>query len=346
MTVLVRSASLTKYSGIARAAGIDPVQMVSHVGLDRECLHTPDLRIPEFRLAEVLETSARITACHSLGLLMGETWRLSDFGPVSLTLQHQPTLRDALAEVERYRHLLSDSVATQFTEHANVVVLRVTLLTGRQQPGRQAMELTVGAVLCLIRAILGAQWKPRCVYFSHAAPQDLRVHRRLLGQQVEFGCEFDGVVLSSQDLDRVTPLADASLARYARELLDLRSPSKEHSLAADVRRAIHLLLPRGRSAVEQVAQNLGVSPRTLQRQLEQRGETFSGLVNQVRRELAERYLQSQQQSISRTADLLGFSEVSAFTRWFGGQFGKPPTRWVMEGRGIVSQEDINRPTGG
>ncbi len=331
MTVLVRSASLTKYLEIARGAGLDPVRMVAQAGLDQACLYTPDLRIPEARLAEVLEASARVTACHSLGLMVGESWRLSDFGPVSLLLQHQPTLRHALAEIERYRHWLSDSISILVTEYPEITVLHVTLQTGRHQPGRQAMELTVAALYSLIRAILGASWKPHSVHFAHAAPADLQIHRRLFGQHIEFGSEFDGLVLASGDLDRVNPLADASLAGYARGFLDLQPGAGKPSIAADVRRTLHQLLPRGRGAVEQVAQSLGISPRTLQRQLEQDGDTFSAQVNEVRRELAQRYLQDPQRPLARVATLLGFSEPSAFSRWFAAQFGKSPTRWRQDG---------------
>lgn len=330
MTVLVRSASLTKYLGIARGAGLDPVRMVARAGLDQACLYTPDLRIPEQRLAEVLEASARETRCHSLGLMVGESWRLSDFGPVSLLLQHQPTLRDALAEIERYRHWLSDSVSILVAEHPGVAVLHVTLQTGRQQPGRQAMELTVATLHSLIRAILGESWMPHSVHFAHAAPADLRIHRRLFGPRIEFGADFDGLVLASADLDRVNPLADASLAGYARGFLDLQ-PGAGKPIAAEVRRTLNQLLPRGRGAVEQVAQSLGTSPRTLQRQLEQDGQTFSALVNDVRRELAQRHLQDPRRPLAQVATLLGFSEPSAFSRWFATQFGKSPTRWRQDG---------------
>lgn len=330
MTVLVRSASLTRYSEIARAAGLDPQRIVARAGLDQACLHTPDLRIPESRLAEVLEASARFTACHSLGLQVGESWRLSDFGPISLLLQHQPTLRHALAEIERYRHWLSDSVAILVTEYPNVAILHVTLQTGREQPGRQVVELTVAIVFCLARAILGAQWKPHGVHFSHAAPADLQIHRRLFGQCLEFNSEFDGLVIASRDLDRINPLADANLAGYARGFLDLQPQAGGPSLSANVRRAIHQLLPHGRGSVEAVAQSLGISPRSLQRQLDQDSETFSALLNEVRRELAVRYVRDSRSPLSQAAAQLGFSEQSAFSRWFAAQFGKSPTRWRQD----------------
>lgn len=332
MTTFVRSASLTKYSDVARVLGVDPVQMVRHVGLDQACLYTPDLRIPEARLAELLEVSAKSSDCQSLGLLMAESWRLSDFGAISLLLQQQPTLRHALSQLKNYDHLLSDSVAVEVTDFPEIAVVHVVLVTERPDPGRQVVELAVGATLSLVRTLLGVPWRPRSVHFSHSAPASLQIHRRLFGPMVEFDSEFDGIVVSQHDLDRLNPLADVNLARYAKEFLDMQPRVRRDSMADDVRRSLHSLLPRGQHAIELVGQDLGLSPRSLQRRLEQAGESYSSLISDVRSKLALRHLANPGCSVSQVAGLLGFSEVSAFSRWFSAQFGMSPTDWRRDTR--------------
>lgn len=328
MNILVRSATLSKYSDIARGLGIDPVQMVKQVGLDRQYLLTPDLRLPESSWTEVLECSAKASDCSTLGLLVGESWRLSDFGILSLLLQHQPSLRQALSEFKRYRHLLSDSVMIDITEYLNVCVLQLVLISGRTHPGRQRMELAIGALLSLCRFQLGARWMPRRVHFSHAAPAGgVQAHNRVFGSSLEFASEFDGIVLGKDDLDRINPACDTNMARYAQHVIDLQPKHREQNIANDVRRAIHVLLPRGRSHIDQVSQSLGLSTRTLQRQLEQSAESFQGLINEVRREQAVRYLEGNIHSITQITQLLGFAETSAFSRWFSQQFSVPPSRW-------------------
>jgi len=86
-------------------------------------------------------------------------------------------------------------------------------------------------------------------------------------------------------------------------------------------------LPMGRATVEQVAQSLGMTVRALQRQLEDESETFSGLINSVRRELAIRYIEDKQHSLGHVAELLGYSTQTSFTRWFKAEFGVAPLRW-------------------
>lgn len=330
MPILVRSVNFSKYVGIAHGLGIDPVRQLQHVGLDQDCLLTPDLWVPESSLAELLEVSSRTTGGASIGLLVGESWRLSDFGVISLLLQHQPTLRHALTELKHYRHLLSDSLVLDLVEYPTVTVLQLVLDTGRSTPGRQPVEMVIAGLLSLCRFVLGPRWMPRSVHFSHPAPASIQIHQRVFRTQLEFSAEFDGIVLSKTDLDQPNPLWDPNMARYAKDYIDLQPRNGCANVANDVRRALHVMLPRGQNSIQHVAQSLGVSPRTLQRQLEQIGENFQSLVNDVRRELAMRYLNGQAHSILQISALLGFAETSVFSRWFSSQFGMPPSRWKKE----------------
>jgi AraC-like DNA-binding protein len=327
MTIQVRSISLAKYAAIARGLGIDPISMCRHVGLDPACLHKPDLRIPEVALARVLDASSQSTPSQSIGLLMGETWRLSDFGVLSLLLQHQASLRDALAQMRNYRHLLSDSVDIGITEYPQAVVLRCALMTGRSHPGRQPIELAVAALLALCRHQLGKNWFPRAVHFSHPAPANTSVHERIFGHHLTFDADFDGLVMAADELDRIRPEGDPDMARYARDYMDLQPRGPQAAMSRSVRNAVRILLPGGQHHIEQVVDQLGVSVRTLQRQLSQEGLSFQGLVNDVRREQVLHLLASEVHNVTDIAHKMGFAETSAFSRWFTQQFGVSPTAW-------------------
>jgi AraC-like DNA-binding protein len=98
-------------------------------------------------------------------------------------------------------------------------------------------------------------------------------------------------------------------------------------MAARVRELIEVLLPAGHCSIVQVARSLGVERRTVQRRLTDSGETFSSLLGAVRGELAERLVHNPRRSLTEIAEELGFSESSAFTRWFRGQFGCSPKEW-------------------
>jgi AraC-like DNA-binding protein len=94
-----------------------------------------------------------------------------------------------------------------------------------------------------------------------------------------------------------------------------------------VRKAIYLMLPSGNAACTCIAQGLGRSVRTLQRELDSEGLSFTDLLQEVRHDLAQRYVANPNYSMGQISDMLGYGSQSAFTRWFTSRFGCPPQRW-------------------
>src|SRR5207237_5190029 len=124
-------------------------------------LASPDLRIPTASVVKLLEKSARDSHCPTFGLEMAESWRMSDFGAISLLLTHQRTLRGALEATIRYSHLLNDTVALSLEEAGGLVIVREDLVVEAAARSRQAIELALGVVFRMFRALLGPHWKPR-----------------------------------------------------------------------------------------------------------------------------------------------------------------------------------------
>jgi AraC-like DNA-binding protein len=322
----VRAAALRHYLEVAQALGLDPLARLRAVGISRAWLAVPDHPVPADAVVNLLDASAAASGCESFALRMAEARQLSDFGVLSLLISHQRTLRDVLRTMIQYRHLLNESLALDLEEGARVSVLREELAT-RSPRTRQANELAV-AVLCrLCRGLLGEAWLPRSVHFTHPAPADLRAHRRFFRCKLEFESDFNGMVCATSDLDVPNPLADPGMADYAARFLADLPGAQGGSAAADVRRSIYLLLPLGRATLVQIAESLGLNARTLQRRLDDSGLAFGGLVAEVRRELAPRYLANPRYPMARVAQQLGYAQASSFTRWFAGEFGMPPAQW-------------------
>jgi len=173
----------------------------------------------------------------------------------------------------------------------------------------------------LIRQILKPDWQPRRVCFEHPAPRDLSTHHRFFGPCVEFDYDFNCIICAKADLDARNPSADPAMVRYAQQLLDTSVMSQQTTMLEDVRRAILLLLPSGHCGVEQVAEHMGLVCRTVQRRLAEQGQSFSSIVNDLRKELATRHVIESDRPLTEVATLLGFSAPSAFSRWYHTQFG-------------------------
>jgi AraC-like DNA-binding protein len=269
---------------------------------------------------DVLELAARRSGECAFGLRMAEFRRLSNLGPLGLLIRDEPTLRHALAAVLNHIHQINEAVVVRVEQTGNLVTLREEVMGEGEQSQRQSTELLVAVTFRLLRVFLGASWHPRLVCFSHRAPPSTVVHRRVFGDAVEFGHEFNGIVCHAADLDVPNPGADPVMARYAHKLLE-QGPRRKARVSDRVREFIVLLLPLGHCRVEVVAQHLGVDRRTVARHLAAEGATFSELVDGVRRDLLARYLKEGVKSLTEVSALLGFAGPGAFSRWHRSQFG-------------------------
>src|SRR5262249_10121263 len=150
---------------------------------------------------------------------------------------------------------------------------------------------------------------------------------RFVGTRVEFGGGRDEFVLNADV--RELPLIHADthlndlLSKYCEAALADRNGDM-NQLRTRVENAISSLLPHGRVLVEDVARSLGMSKRTLARRLSDEGLNFTEIFQQLRRDLAVRYLDDRKLHVSKIAWLLGFNEVSAFTHAFKRWTGKTP----------------------
>jgi AraC-like DNA-binding protein len=245
---------------------------------------------------------------------------LSNLGAVGLLIRDQATLRDSLSLLVRHLAMLNGALTLAIEESDNTVVIREVLIAGMaHQPTRQRVELALGVMVRIIRQLLGNDWQPRRVCFEHARPKDMGLHTQLFGHHIEFNCELNCIVCTRADLDTRNPSADPAMVRYAQQLVDASLKQHDASMLDDVRRTVLLLLPSGRCSIEKVAEHLGVVPRTIQRRLAEQSQSFSTLVNDLRKELATRYVHESDRPLTEVAELLGFTP-SSFSRWYQSQF--------------------------
>lgn len=322
MSKFVRSASLTNYAEVARTAGLDPLAMLADVGLSAASLHDPDLRLPREAVGCLLEASALASGMDNFGLRMAETRQLSNLGPVALVAREEPTVRRVVRVLLRYSHLLNEAIYSKLEEADGIAVIHVQLLGGQGSSSRQSTELMVGVTFRSLKFFLGSAWNPLRVCFVHAPPHDPSLHIRIFGYAVAFGQDFNGLVCTTQDMDAPNPMADPVMARYARQVLEASTGSGRMNAVDSVRHILLTLLPSGRCSIDQVAQQLGVDRRTVHRRLLREGTTFTQVLNTIRREMTAQYVEDGTRPLSQVAELLGFSALSAFSRWHRQQFGE------------------------
>jgi len=335
---VMRSAGLAGYADTARANGLDPQAMLRKVGLPRRCLDNPNALVNLEATCRLVELSADESGLEDFGLRVAARRRISNLGPVLLVMRQEGTVLGALRTLLNYNRLLNDALLTRIEQAQDLVLVRQELLVDSSVPTRQAIELTVGVMVQILRELLGPDWQPSAVCFSHRAPRDTSFHRRFLGRRVDFNADFNGVVCSAADLQREMPTDEPVLAALARRALDDELRARSAGRSEVVRHLVAAMLGNGRCTVDQVAQHLGVSRATLHRQLAVEGETFSSILQSVRRDVAQRLGSGSDRPLDDMAAMLGFSSASAFAHWYRAAFGASFARSRRQAR----RRDVRR----
>jgi AraC-like DNA-binding protein len=297
------------------------------VGLDPAGLVVQDRWVPGVAVAELLEISAATSEREDFGLRLSEYRRLANLGALTLVIREEPDVRSVLDILVRYEHTYNQVIRIRLSETDDLATIRIDLELGEPVGTRQGTELAVGAIHRIHSELHGVRWQPVAVCFPHPPPADLSTHLRVFGTAVQFESEFAGIVVRASDLSAPNEMSDPMLRPYAHQFLESLGPPDETTIVTRVRELIEVLLPAGHCSLVQVARRLGVDRRTVYRRLAEVGETFSSLLNAVRTELAERLVPNPRRSLTEIATQLGFSELSAFSRWFRGRFGCSPKEW-------------------
>jgi AraC-like DNA-binding protein len=223
--------------------------------------------------------------------------------------------------------LHSESVVLNMREVDGQVILNLAIEVDRPVPIRQSVELGIGFLHRSFQQLFREHWKPQIICFTHAAPAKKDVYRKFFGTDIKFNQDFNGIVCALRDIDAAVPAADAKMARHVQQYLDTLAARRNATMSASVRECIYMMLPSGLCSADSVAARLGVDRRTVHRHLAREGKTFSSLMDSVRAELVTRYIDNRDRPLASLAELLGFSALSAFSRWFRTQFGCSVSEW-------------------
>jgi AraC-like DNA-binding protein len=149
----------------------------------------------------------------------------------------------------------------------------------------------------------------------------------ILGTRVRFNWDYDGIVCRAADLEKSIPASDPAMARYLKEYFDSILPSHRAEVSETVRELVWVMLRSGNCSAERVAKYLGVDRRTINRRLASEGQSYSSILDAVRRDTVTSFVEHGDRPLNEIAGMLGFSGLSAFSRWFHNRFGRSASEW-------------------
>lgn len=284
-----------------------------------------EARITEREAAALFNHAALLLKDDALGLHVGETIRPGHYGVLGYVAMACATLGEALECQRRYQALVLSIPPVTLDLQGHTLSL---LWHPDSDPiYRQLAEFNLSGLLTFVRWIIGQPLSPLRIDMTYPAPKDTTEHLRIYGCEVHFSQPRYRLVMPKAAL--LLPLTQPDPAM--RQMMDRLAAHKMDALrrSDDPLNAARQLIVQqlgddGGTELAGIASKLNLSTRSLQRLLQEQGLSFTQLVDNVRRELAERYLADASLDLTDIAFLLGFSEQSAFQRAFKRWTGKTP----------------------
>jgi len=307
--------------------GLDSTAMFSKAGIDLATARDPGMRFPADRMTIVYELAEQATDDPSFGLSIAEFIHPTSLNALGYSLFASKDLESFCRRVVRYFGLVSTNAVTETVQKHNEFHLNMLPATGSDSFAPQ--DAWLATLLNFSRFIYRPDFDPLRVELRRPRP-DTQIEKfsGWFRAPIQFGCEKNVLVFHSRDMNVRLPAANAELARQNDEVvMALLKQINRSDIIAQVRASFIELLPSGDCSRENVATRLGMSERTLQNRLMERGTNYSDLLGETRRELAEQYMQQRLHTVSEVAFLLGFSEISSFSRAFRSWKGESPSRY-------------------
>jgi AraC-like DNA-binding protein len=282
-----------------------------------------DARISAAQFCVAWAEGVRLCGDPQLALRIAAATPSGAFGIVEYVCRSAPTIGEALRRWVRYLNLLDDAVTVALVVEGDRACLRVERES--EAPAPASHELCWALVARQARELSTVPFRVIAVELAHRATGDVAAYRAYFDAPVRFGAERTQLVIPAAALDASLVSSDpgllAILTRAADELA--RKATGDPTLTAQVKRVLREALRSDDAGIDHVAGTLGLTGRSLQRRLKDEGTAFQTVREDVRRELARRYLDDNL-SIAEISFLLGFSEPSAFFRAFKRWTGQTP----------------------
>ena len=312
--------------------GLDAQMLLGEQGITLEEIRDPNARIPARAWDGIARRANGLIDLPGFGLRAASCWHPSNLGALGYAWLSSSTLRSGLGRVVRYWRLLGDKTAARLED--TDIGLKTVFESGRSDPlvASIAADFSISLLVSMCRLNYGHALRPVAVTLKRSRPDGWQVYRSHYGCPIQFGTSEDSFTLRRGDADKPLPSSNRQIAATLDGILAQQLAQLDKSnLVARCRASLLEHLSSGELSEDEMARQMHMSRRTLQRKLAEAETTYQQLVDDTRRELALRYIENPGQSITDITFMLGFSQQSAFTRAFRRWTGIAPSEYRQRG---------------
>ena len=301
--------------------------VLRRAGLPRDLFDQTRILVSTSELFALWRAIESVSSDPLIGLKLGVETKTERFHPMAIAALSTQNFVAAVEHMARYKRLTAPEEILPQLDGAEFSIAFRWLLAVDAEP-QVLTDYCFAWMLTIARHGTGTQLNPvRVEYVQQRA--NLRPIERHFGCKVIGGASHNAIIFRSSD-------ATAPFVTRNAELLDLLAPQFEEQLrqykAEDsfielVRRAIQDRLTGQRPSIDAISQVLHMSPRTLQRRLQESGSSFQRVLDEARHQMARYYLSNSALELNEAAYLLGFEDPNSFGRAFRSWEGVPPSDW-------------------
>lgn len=308
--------------------GLRADELLAVAGIPQRLIGEPGGRVSTDQVFALWKAAADATQD---ALIAQHVARFVPFGAYSIgdyLLAAGPTPRWALTKLSRIFPLLNAAFEVRMTTRGAESGLELHNPYRSEAPSRMYVEFILALVQSRLRYVAGIDWHPREIWFTHPSPRGCTDFDQVFQCRVRFNQPLNQMIVDTAFLDFPLPYADPLLSemleQHARRMF--KQSAVEDHLLRNLRQALCDRLTCGDFRLFTTAKKLGLSSRSLQRELNSRGTSYREQLDHFRRDLALDMLPTE--PIHEIAAFLRFSESSAFYRAFRRWTGKAPHEYL------------------
>ncbi|EMX8451421.1 TPA: AraC family transcriptional regulator [Pseudomonas aeruginosa] len=285
---------------------------------------TSEKFIPLDSVVKLMQLAELESGNPNIGLKAYQHFLPGTFQLVGYVMMSSATLRDAIQSMMRFSELLGNGATSGLAQEKNGIRIWYTGNTeDPPQNSRVFNDAIMTSTLAFCSLIAGGKLPGvKDVEFAYPTPPDISEHQKIFGCPLHFNAGRYSILFDNQALSLPLSTANAALSQLHDRLAEHQKDILKNGCYSERTRAI--LIKRLSNApcdMDSVAKELNINPRSLQREISKEGESFKGILNKTRKELAEYYLKNfHSYPLERISELLGFKELSSFhkacLRWF------------------------------
>ncbi len=308
----------------------DVAEICAEIGIAVDDLELAEKRINLDQCCRNIEASIRVSGDPFLGLHLGERTSVSALGLAGLMMESSKYAVDILHCAQEF----SQAFTNLQTFHVRTVDDEVHFLTDavpvwqERSPTTAAyvVETTCSSVVHQLDLLTRRHIRPVRLYFRHGRPAAITEHERIFRCRPAFGQDMNCMVFAAADLQAPIIGHNQPLNAMLKQMYEeqLRKNMAGAAFTEKVKQVMLGNMQVTFPPLEVIAEVLHITPRTLQRKLQQEGTTFRGLTDAVKQELAETLLGNRDLSIADIAYKLGYYEPTSFQRAFRQWTGTTP----------------------